>query len=156
MKPFEILEHTADLRIRVFGKNPEELFKNALAGMMGYLKRPTADGQRPKAKGQRTKVFRIIKISSPDLNALLVDFLSEALTLADTNQEVYREAEFLRFPKPSADSIFKKDGELGFEARLLGERIDRFDKDIKAVTYHRLNIEQNKEDFWEATIVFDI
>jgi len=33
MKKFEILEHKADLKIRVFGENKEELFLNAVVAM---------------------------------------------------------------------------------------------------------------------------
>ena len=151
MEAYQILEHTADLRIRVFGRTLEELFGNALAGMMGYLKK-ISKSQFPISK----QIKRVIKISSPDWNALLVDFLSEALTLADINQEVYRQAEFVNFPRPVADAVQKKEAELFLEARLWGEKIGRFDKDIKAVTYHRLDIRRNKDGFWEATIVFDV
>jgi len=150
MEVYQILEHTADLRIRAFGRTLEELFGNALAGMMDYLK-----SEKLKAKNVKP-VKRIIKISSLDFNALLVDFLSEALTLADINQEVYRQAEFVNFPRPVADAVRKKEAGLFLEARLWGEKIGRFDKDIKAVTYHRLDISRNKDGLWEATIVFDI
>jgi len=37
MKKYEILEHRADLKIRVFGKTKKELFKNALLGMTNSL-----------------------------------------------------------------------------------------------------------------------
>ncbi len=150
MKPYEILEHTADLRIRVIGKTKDELFRNALSGMMEYLK-----SEKRKTKSAK-QVKRKVKISSPDLNALLVDFLSEALTSADTHQEVYCEAEFINFPRPVADAVRKKEAGLFLEARFIGRKIERFDRDIKAVTYHRLNIQKNKEGLWEATIVFDI
>lgn len=32
---YEILEHKADLKIRVFGKTKEELFENAMVGVFG-------------------------------------------------------------------------------------------------------------------------
>jgi SHS2 domain-containing protein len=35
---FEILEHKADLKIRVFGKTKEELFENAVVGMFEAAK----------------------------------------------------------------------------------------------------------------------
>ncbi len=151
MQNYQILEHTADLRIRAFGRTLEEFFGNALKGMMKYVKKDSKF-QIPISK----QVRRVVKISSPDWNALLVDFLSEALTLADINREVYREAEFVNFPRPVADGVQKKEAGFFLEARLLGEKIGRFDKDIKAVTYHRLDIRKNKEGLWEATIVFDI
>jgi hypothetical protein len=42
MKKFEILEHKADLKIRVFGKTKEELFENAMLGMFRLADVPPA------------------------------------------------------------------------------------------------------------------
>ena len=38
MAKYEILEHTADLKIRVFGKTKEELFLNSLLAMAESMK----------------------------------------------------------------------------------------------------------------------
>lgn len=135
MKKFEILEHKADLKIRVFGRDKKELFKNALIGM--------SSGLRPKVKTQKSKV-KTIKIQSPDLNALLVDFLSEVLYLTQVNKEIYNTAKFKKF---STQKI---------EAEISGKKAERFEEDIKAVTYHNLDIHQREDGSWEATILFDI
>jgi len=37
-KKFEILEHTADFKIRGFGRDKKDLFQNALLGMIKALK----------------------------------------------------------------------------------------------------------------------
>ena len=34
--------------------------------------------------------------------------------------------------------------------------VDAFDEDIKAVTYHEANIEENEEGVLQTTIIFDI
>ena len=73
---------------------------------------------------------RKIKISSPDLGALLIDFLSEVLYLIQTNKEIYTNINFKRLT----------DTEL--EGELMGRETKRFGEDIKAVTYHGLKIEQ--------------
>jgi SHS2 domain-containing protein len=135
MKKFEILEHKADLKIRAFGKTKEELFLNTLLGMNA--------GLRPEIQTQETKI-RKIKIKSPDLAALLVDFLSEALYLIQTNKEIYDNVEFIKFT----------DREIA--AELSGQEVERFGKDIKAVTYHGLGVYQKEDNIWEATILFDI
>lgn len=134
MKKYEILEHKADLKIRASGKTKEELFLNILTGM--------AESQKPeKLKGQ---VKKEIKIKSPDLSALLVDFLSEALYLSLVNKETYSNINFEKFT----------DKEI--EGKLLGQRTERFGEDIKAVTYHNLDISQKKDGSWEAIVLFDI
>ncbi len=135
MKKYEILDHRADLKIKVFGRDKKELFLNALLGMTSGL-RPT----KLKTKSEKRK----IKISSSDLDALLVDFLSEALYLIQTNKEVYDDIKFKKFSNTE------------IEAELLGQKVKSFGEDIKAVTYHDLDIRQKKDKTWEATILFDI
>ena len=135
MKKFEILEHKADLKIRVFGKTKEELFSNALLAM--------TNGLRPELKAQNAK-SKNIKVKSLNLETLLIDFLSEVLYLIQVNKEVYDTIKFKMF----------SDNEL--EAELFGKKIERFGQDIKAVTYHSLDIHQGGTGMWEAIILFDI
>ena len=136
MKKFEILEHKADLKIRVFGKTKEELFQNALFGM--------TESMKPEIKKPEEKTKRRIKIKSLDLPSLLVDFLSEILYLTQVNKEIYREIKFKKFT----------DTEL--QGEVIGQKVERFGQDIKAVTYYDLNVYQKKDKTWEATILFDI
>ena len=136
MKKYEILEHVSDLKIRTFGKNKKELFENALVGMRAVL--------RPQVQSPKSKVQNKIKVSSLDLNALLVDFLSEVLYLSQVNKEVYDDIKFSKF----------SDTEL--EGELFGNKVESFGEDIKAVTYHGLEIKKNKEGLWKGTVLFDI
>jgi len=136
MKKFEILEHKADLKIRVFGKTKEELFLNVLLAM-------TESQKAEKEKPFKT-IKREIKIKSSDLPALLVDFLSEVLYLTQINKEIYNNIKFKKFT----------DTEL--EAELPGQKVERFGEDIKAVTYHSLDVHQKEDGTWEATVLFDI
>ena len=133
-KKYEILEHTADLKIRVFGKTKEELFLNSLLAM--------AESMKPEVE-KGAEVRRKIKVKSADLPALLVDFLSEVLYLVQTNKEIYRDVKFKKFTDTK------------IEAELFGQKVERFGEDIKAVTYHNLEIKQSG-NIWEATILFDI
>lgn len=135
MRKFEVLEHKADLKIRAFGKTKEELFLNMLSGMQESMK--------PEIKNKKT-IKRKIKIKSLDLPSLLVDFLSEVLYLIQTNREIYTEVKF--------DRLFED----GLEAKLFGKKVERFSKDIKAATYHQLDIHENSNNIWEATVLFDI
>lgn len=125
----------ADLKIRAFGKAKEKLFLNMLLGMNA--------GRRPELKAQNLK-RKTIKVKSPDPGALLVDFLSEVLYLTQVNKEIYNKGKFTKF----------SDTEL--EAELFGQTVERFGEDIKAVTYHNLEVHKKKDGTWEATILFDI
>src|SRR3989344_9396794 len=136
MEKYEILEHKADLKIRVFGKTKEELFLNAMLGMEDCLK------SLPAEASAKAGEIRKIKIKSPDLPALLVDFLSEVLYLIQTNKEIYDKVDFEKF------------GDTELEAEISGKAVERFGEDIKAVTYHGLEIKQIKNGLWLATILF--
>ena len=135
---YEKLSHTADLRLRAWGKDYEELFRSAFLGMMGVLKNDIVSLQTTAAVG------KIIKIESSDITALLVDFLNEVLYSAAANREIY------------IDIKFKKLEEEKLEAEIFGVAVGAFDEDIKAVTYHGADVQKNKEGFYETNLVFDI
>lgn len=133
---FQILPHTADIRIKAQGKDLPELFLSMAKGMMSVIKK---DYQKVKPK-----VERKIKIGkAPDYETLLVDFLSEILRLCDTNKEVYSQ---VKISKPDLG---------GLKAKIKGDRVEGFDEDIKAVTHHDLKIKKIVKGY-EAVIVFDI
>jgi len=141
-KSYKILEHPADVRVQALGKTKEELFLNAIKGMGAVL--------RPKIKDKKEKIKNNIKIKSIDLNALLVDFLSEVLYLSQVNKAVYEDVKFKRL------GLSTSSGQTILEAELFGNKIKSFGEDIKAVTYHGLEIKKNKNGLYEATILFDI
>jgi len=136
MKRYEILEHISDLKIKVFGENLKELFKNAIIGMF--------EGGKYEQDLKSKDIKRKISIKSLDLPSLLVDFLSEVLYLSEVNQEVYNNIQFKKFDNKSIEGI------------LLGKKLKRIGVVIKGVTYHNLNIHQKKDGCWQATILFDI
>ncbi len=133
---YEILEHKADLKIRAFGKNKKELFLNMLLAM--------SDNMKPAAKRPKERVKRKVVINSLDSPALLVDFLSEVLYLCQANKEIYRIARV------------KQLTDTQIEAEIEGQKVERFGEDIKAVTYHGLEIKQKENGIWEAIVLFDI
>lgn len=133
---YQILEHTADLKIKVFGKTQEELFKNAMVGMFKSAKYEGVAGGK--------LLTRKIEISSFDLPSLLVDFLNEILYFVEAKKEVYQQVNFKKF------------SEKEIEAELVGKKLKRMGVHIKGVTYHGLDIHQEKDGTWQATILFDI
>lgn len=134
--PYEVIAHTADLRLKVRGTDPEDLFREALKGMMGVLKADT--------KHMPTPVRQTVAIEAADRTALLVDFLSAALSRAQISREVYTDVQFRHFT------------ERALEAELIGAKVSEFDEDIKAVTYHEADVRKNERAEWETTLVFDI
>ncbi len=98
---------------------------------------------RAKVKSQKSKI-KIIKVKSLDLGALLVDFLSEILYQIQINKEIYSKINFKKFT------------DTDLEVGIFGQKVERFGEDIKAVTYHQLDIHQKKDKTWEATVLFDV
>ena len=144
MESFEILEHTSDLRIVARGPTPRELFVNMMRGMFAAMKsRPRTNADLTQTDAEKTKVTRPIKVSSPDREALLVDFLNEALYLSDTHQEIYDTVEFTKF---SAAELY---------GTLQGHVREAIWLQVKAATHHGLKIEEH-DGMFEATVVLDI
>jgi len=137
---FEILPHTADVRLKVIGETLEKLFEQAVLGMMQIL-----SSTKFEIKNQKSKIK--IKLKSKNATMLLIDFLNEVLTNSYINKCIYQ---------LSAIRFQSSDKEINLEAELVGVKIDGFDKDIKAVTYHGAEIIKNKENNFEIVITFDI
>ncbi len=146
MKDFEYIPHTADIKIKVYGQTKEELFVHALQGMFQSVGPiiPECKKEEDRVICDDLPIKREIIIESPDIDALLVDFLSEAIYLCDVYNEVYLDAEITQL----AD---KK-----IVATLFGIAIEGFDVvELKAVTYHELSVKQIY-GVWQTYIVFDI
>ena len=147
MKDFELIPHTADIQLRVWGKTLPIFFRNAVVGMFQSI--------GPIVHGCTKEQGRLVCPSLPisheviiegaiDFETLLVDFLSEALYLSDVYNEAYLDA---TIHEVTGNSI---------RATLHGIKVEGFEVvEIKAVTYHDLHVKQ-LDGMWQADIVFDI
>jgi SHS2 domain-containing protein len=135
MSPYDILPHTADMRVRASGGTRAGLLESALKGMFA------AAGPRP-GDGDAS-VERPFSVKAADFSALLVDFLNEAVSQSDVHKEVY---EAVRFDLVTTTEI---------KGAFIGRPIDGFETQIKAATHGGVAVERNEEGLWEATITFD-
>jgi SHS2 domain-containing protein len=139
---FEILSHTADIRMKVWGNTLKELFRNAVRGVAWFLRSDLEELAKSKEK---SSVRHMINVEAVDLNSLLIEFLSEVIAQSDIHNSVF------------LDAAFKKFGENFLEGRLTGLKVDGFEKDIKAVSYHEVDIKKNPErGTYETMLVFDV
>jgi len=133
---FEEVSHTADLEIRVYAQDLESLFKEAANGMFSLC------GIEGREKGI-SSVKQSISLEAMDYEGLLILFLEELL---------YRLTEdYMYFEVEKIDIV----SEYSLKAKLSGTQIKTYQRDIKAVTYHNLNI-QRTDDGYSVNIVFDI
>lgn len=132
---FEVIEHTADWSIRVWGGDTRELFISAAIGMACLL----VDNVESLPKNEE----REIRLKAFDTETLLVDWLSELAFWAEDEQLVFHEFEL----EIASDTSLR--------ATVRGGRAVQLVKHIKAVTYHELVIETIDKRV-ETTIVFDV
>jgi SHS2 domain-containing protein len=127
------VEHTADWELEVWGPDMSALIGEAARGMYGLMEVEISEDSR---------CHRRLEFFADDREQLLVSFLGELLFLA--------EAEDLAFD----GFLLKVDG-TSLVARLEGGSILSRSKEIKAVTYHRLEISDTVRGL-ETSIIFDV
>ena len=80
MKKYEVFEHTADVGIKARGADLGEAFENAALGMFDII----SDVDIIETIGEYD-----ITLSSPDIEQLLVDWLSELLFINIVKQVLF-------------------------------------------------------------------
>jgi SHS2 domain-containing protein len=138
MKTYEIVEHTADVGLKAFGKTLAEAYENVAKGMFDLI----TDNSEVESVGQYD-----IVLEAPDLEQLLVDWLSELLFLNTSKSLVFG------FFKIELDGKNKK-----LSAHVFGDKFTptkyKIGVEIKAVTYHMLKVKNKKP--YEVQVLFDI
>ena len=138
MKRYDLIDHTADVAIKAYGKTLSEAFENAAKGMFDII----TDNSEIENIGQYD-----IELEADNLEQLLVDWLSELLFLNGANNLVFG------FFKVDLDEKKCK-----LSAKVFGEKFNiskhKAGSEIKAVTYHMLEV-NNKKPYY-AQVIFDI
>ena len=130
---FSEIDHTGDLALRVWGKDFQDLLRQAARGFYHLLNVNTIDGSR---------VSESFSIDLVEREAMLVDFLNELLYLCEERQEIFHR---FSFNNNGHQLIVKAQGE---KAALIVRH-------IKAVTFHDLNIIDHR-DRLETIVTFDV
>ncbi len=127
------IEHTADWELEVWAPDLPALMEEAARGMYELMGVEVSEESR---------CHRQIELLADDHEQLLVSFLGELLFLV--------EDEDLAF-----DGFLLTVDDTSLVARLEGGSIVSRSKEIKAVTYHRLEISETKRGL-ETSIIFDV
>lgn len=139
---FELFDHTADIGVSAYGKDLSEAFKNASLGMFSIIFHESFPKIEPIGK------YRI-KLIAPDLEQLLVDWLDEILYIFTTEHIIMVDYE-IKIEQTSKE--FQLDAIVA--GQILNDKDIKKTREIKAVTYHMLEIKKN--DHWMLRIIFDI
>lgn len=139
MRPYKIIEHTADVGLEVFGESKETLFINAARGMFSLLlSQPIA---HVRMIGKR------VMFNGTDDELLLVSWLQELLYICMVKHLLPMEYESF--------SIKKNVGTAYVRAVSLESSKIKYKCEIKAVTYHQLQI-QSAKGIFQTKIFFDV
>lgn len=144
-KPYELIEHTADIGILVRGKDLAALFKNAAFALFDLMLSPVT------VKCTMTKRF---ELTAPALDELLNLWLARLLEEFTLSKMAYNRFEIESIcPAGSAEPA-----EFRLVGLASGEPFDparhRGRKEIKAVTFHGLFVRQTDKG-WVAQVIFD-
>ena len=130
---FEFLEHTADIKYRLYGSTLNEIFENSVLAIASYM------SEKPIKKAK----IKTLEVSGQDSQSLLCNFIDELLYLIDAEGFIAREAKVLMRGN-------------NLKAELYGDDIKNYSMiHIKAATYSEMYIKKS-EDGWEAQIVLDV
>jgi len=138
MKKYDLIDHTADIGVKAYGKNLSEAFEHAAKAMFDII----TDNSTIESTGQYD-----IKLEAQDLEQLLVDWLSELLYLNSAKNLVFG------FFKVNLDEKNKR-----LSATVFGEKYDiskhKVGTEIKAITYHMLEVKKKRP--FHVQVLFDI
>ncbi len=137
-KQFEIIDHTADIGIVAYGSDYAALFKNAAVGMLSLI--------TDLSKVEK-KLVKEIVLQEQDSVTLLVGWLNGLLYELDAEHLIFNDF-----------ALVMQDGDR-LTATCYGEKLDpqkhAIRREIKAATYHNLNI-MKEDNAYSAAIIFDI
>lgn len=142
MKKIEIINHTADIGIKVKGNSLKEVFENLALGMFEII----TDTKKIKEKERE-----IIKIKSSDIESLAHDWLSELLYIFNTKHKIFKKFKINDISK--VNNSFKLEGEAIGE--MFNPEVHTIKREIKAVTYHNLKVKRGRS-YFSAEVIFDI
>ncbi|MFH1996939.1 MAG: archease [Candidatus Omnitrophota bacterium] len=137
MKRYEQFEHTADIGVKIYGKDIKGLFQNAAFAMFDII----AD-----LEGLKTTITLSFDLKAANREELLQTWLDELLFNFYTKWIIFSDFKIERI----------SNGRIKAKAfgRHVGENKNRLKTEIKAITYHNLKIERSENGF-EATVLFD-
>ncbi len=141
MKPYELIDHTSDIRIRASGETLEHLFENMAWGMFEQI------ADLAKITGRQK---RKIVVEAADEEGLLVAWLNELLYFCFVKKYVFNTFKVKKIPYRQK-----------LEAEVFGMKLTKknqpeiLKREIKAATYHQLKIIQEKGNYI-AEVIFDV
>ena len=135
MQSFKVLDHDADIRLEVYGTSMEELYRNAATAIFSLITNPANVSPALEKK-----------ITVSGNGELLINFLNELLFIWDVERFIPVDVS-VSFQADSLAAVMKGD--------IFDEDKHVIEMEMKAVTYHKFSLAQEKGIF-KATFVVDV
>jgi len=138
LKNYELIEHTADVGIKVRAQDLKGLFVNAALAMFDIIAEKKAAENSPPLKIS-------LQEKAENIEELFINWLNDLLSLSATKELIFWNFQITQLDK----NIIK--------ATITGYTFDNYkiNTEIKAATYHRLRIEKTGSG-WQAEVIFDV
>ncbi len=154
MNSYEFFDHTADVGLRVRGRDLKTLFVHAAKGLFDLIAEPKKPKKTRMSVGAQLIAPLQIKISAPSQEELLVSWLRELIYLSSTRRMVFWDFKIKRM-----DVGANGRSPLRLHAAVVGEKMDTkkhiLKKEVKAMTYHGLSLKKTRAG-WVAEVILDV
>ena len=135
---YELIDHTADFGIQVFGRDCSDLFQNAAFAMFDLI---------TEMKTLKGKSRDSVRMTGQDLPDLMVNWLRELLYLWSGRELLVQTTQI--------DSMSENSLSASIAFDPFDPSIHIIKNEIKAVTYHQIRVIQETKG-WKANVIFDV
>ena len=147
LREFEYEDHTADVKIVAYGNTPKRNIEALMLGMLNVI----YDIDKVEKKEQKE-----LEIEASDIIEVIFELGTKILDMFYVDKFAIGDIRVknLRRVKKGKDKVWY------VRVGLFGEKYDMnkhgFKKEVKAVTYHNLDIKRVRKAYWIATMVVDV
>ena len=138
LKNYEFIEHTADIGIRVRGRDLKSIFKNTALAMFDIM------AQKQKGKTLAPKALSI-KQKAANREELLLGWLNELLSLSAAKGLIFKSFAIKRIDERSIEALVTGEDIRGYKIKT----------EIKAATFNSLMLKEMGSG-WRVEVVFDV
>jgi SHS2 domain-containing protein len=137
-KEIEILDHTGDVGIKVFGTSLTNIFVQAAHGMFAIICPDDKIGNQ---------IERRVEVDGQNLEEVFVNWLSELNYHFSVEHTLFSEFQIEKLEQNRLNATIR--------GEKMNPNIHHIHTEIKAVTFHKLYVRKIGHN-WEAQVIFDI
>ncbi|HIP90197.1 MAG TPA: archease [Candidatus Nanopusillus sp.] len=147
LREFEYEDHTADVKIVAYGNTPKRTIEALMLGMLNLI----YDIDKVEKKEQKE-----IELEANDIIEVIFELGTRILDIFYVDKFAIGDIRIknLRRVKKEKEKVWY------VRTNLFGEKYDTnkhgFKKEVKAITYHNLDIKRIRKAYWIATMVVDV